>query len=421
MLQHLPIRRRTVGRAFPRCRLRSRAVTLAVASCLAAAPAVAQEGEPTWTQRALSAANESTSVGLIAPEQRQPGWKGWFADAWEGSTRIFREGHSDLLLPMYSWHPAFAYPNRFEQNHYSWGVGLARTLIDEKDNERIVYALGFSDSHYDLQATAGYAWIARWPLVAGLKGGLGYTVFMALRSDANYIPFPAILPLASIGTDRVMLYGSWIPFSDVIFFFARISLPFNERGPARGAGTSGVLSTGASDGGGERFRANLIYGAAAYVNTDASGIDTVASTNSWAPVAGYRHMFTEKLAMDLSIARSKHELDLNNARLGTFELIPVSLAAQYHFPSYRGFRMYAGAGVAYNIVTEQDMPGYSLSGTSVSPLLQAGFSFSLTEALVLTGGLTANFTRNQLDQGGDNLGTVQLSPVTFSLGLGYAF
>lgn len=385
-----------------------------------AAPSMAQEPEPGWWQRSLSAANESTAVGLVPKGERQEGWKGWFADSWEGSKRIFNEGHSDLLLPLFALHPAYAYPNRFDQNHYPWGAGVARTLIDEKDNERIVYALGFSDSHYDFQLMAGYGWVARWPLGAGLKWGLGYTAFVAVRSDANYIPFPGVLPLASIGTDRVMVYGSWIPFSDVLFLFARISLPYNnERGPAPGTGVPAGFGLPMAEGG--RTRPNLIYGAAAYVNTDASGINSVASGNSWAPVAGYRHLFTESLALDVSVARSKHSLDLNGQRLGNFELIPVTVAAQYHLPSFQGFRMYAGLGAAYNIVNEEDMPGYDLSGPSVNPVLQAGFTYAITNALMLTGGLSANFTRNQLAQGGVNQGTVQLSPVTFSLGLGYAF
>lgn len=397
-----------------------RALAVAVCSWVAVAPAAAQDVEPSWAQRALSATNESTAVGLIPAEQRQPGWKGWFADAWEGSKRIFNDGHTDLLLPFYSWHPAYAYPNRFDQNHYSWGAGIARTLIDEKDNERIVYALGFSDSHYDFQAMAGYGWIARWPLGNNLKWGLGYTAFVAVRSDANYIPFPGVLPLASIGTDRVMVYGSWVPFSDVVFLFARISLPgANERGPAPGTGVPAAFGMPAAEGG--RVRSNLVYGAAAYVNTDASGIDGVASGNAWAPLVGYRHLFTESVALDVSVSRSKHSLELNGVRLGEFDLIPVTIAAQYHLPSYRGFRMYAGLGVAYNRLSEEDLPDYELSKTSVSPFLQAGFTYAIGHALMLTGGVSANFTRNQLAQGGTNLGTVQLSPVTFSLGLGYAF
>jgi len=394
---------------------------LAPALLIAAMPATAQDAEPSWTERALSATNESSPVGMLPTGERQPGWTGWFADAWEGSKRIFREGHPDLMLPLFTFHPAYKYPNRHQESNYPWGAGFASTLIDEKDNERIVYALAFSDSHYDFQPMLGYAWIARWPLGAGLKAGLGYTVFVTARADANYIPFPAVVPLASIGTDRVMFYGSWIPTADVLFLFARISLPFDGRGSASGRGAGAGGTFGAAGAQNEGFRANLLYGAAAWVNNDASGIDSVASGNAWAPLAGYRHFVTDKVALDLSVARSNHSLDLNGARLGTFDLIPVTLAAQYHFPSYVGWRMYAGAGVAYNRITEQELPGYTLSGTSFSPVLQAGASFPVTDALVLTGGLAVNFTRNQLSQGGTTLGTVKLSPVTFSLGLGYAF
>jgi outer membrane protein W len=420
-MPRFPAFRRAPFRRALRCfRPRGTVAALAVALGLLGPAASGQGAEPSWTERALQATNETTSVGLIPAGERQPGWQGWFSDAWEGSKRIFRDGRSDLLLPLYSWHPAFAYPNRFDQNHYSYGAGIARTLIDEKDNERIVYALAFSDSHYDLQVMAGYGWMARWPLFAGLKGGLGYTVFVTARSDANYIPFPAILPLAGIGTDRVMFYGSWIPFSDVLFFFARISLPFDDRGPMPEAGKVAAAGPGAPAGG--RFRANVVYGAAAYLNTDASGIDGVAGDNAWAPLVGYRRFFTERLALDLSVSRSDTlSLDLNSTRLGTFELMPVTVAAQYHLPDYHGVRLYAGLGAAYTRLTDQQMPGYSLSTSSISPLLQAGFSYHVTEALLLTGGLAVNFARNRLEQNGTNLGTVQLSPVSFSLGVGYAF
>jgi len=421
MFPRLRGRRGVSDPSSPRKGSLRRAASLALATWIAAAPVMAQEAEPSWTQRALSATNESSTVGMIPRGERQAGFTGWFVDAWEGSKRIFREGRSDLVLPMFALHPAYKYPNRHDQNIYPWGAGVSRTLIDEKDNERLIYALGFSDSHFDFQPMVGYGWIARWPLFAGLKGGLGYTVFISARSDTNYIPFPAVLPLASIGTDRLTLYGSWIPSSDVLFFFTRISLPFGEPGGTSGAGTQAALPFGAPAGQDAHSRANLVYGAAAWVNTNASGIDTVASGNGWAPLAGYRHFFTERLAMDVSVARSNISIDLNGARLGTFELMPVTLAAQYHFPSYRGFRMYAGLGAAYNAVSNQDLPGYSLSSTGISPVLQAGVSYALTDALVITGGLSANFTRNQLSQNGATLGTVQLSPATFSLGLGFAF
>lgn len=373
-----------------------------------AVPVGAQPVEPTWTQRALSAINASSPVGMVPAEQRRSGISGWFGDAWEGGKRILRDGRTDFLLPMYSWHPAFAYPNRDAQNHYSWGAGVARTLIDERDNERIVYALAFSDSHYDLQVTAGYGWLARWPLFAGLKGGLGYTVFVAARSDANYIPFPGILPIAGIGTDRVMFYGSWIPFSDVLFVFARISLPVGEAGTALFEAAGGA-------------RRNLIYGAGAYVNTDASGIDTVSSGNGSAPMLGYRRYLSDSVALDVSAWRANFTLDWNGARLGSFDFTPVTFALQYHLPSYRGLRMYAGLGAAYNRVSNPQMPGYALERTHFAPVVQAGVDFAVSESVVITAGLGANFSRNRLTQNGAGLGTVQLSPVAFSLGIGLAF
>jgi outer membrane protein W len=398
-----------------------RAAAASLAALALAAPALAQQAEPSWTQRALAATNDSTPVGLLPRGERSPGFGGWFADAWEGSKRIFRDGRSDLLLPMFAWHPAYKYPNRHDQNSYPWGAGVARTLFDDKDNERLVYALAFSDSHYDFQPMVGYGWIARWPLGAGLKGGLGYTVFVTARSDANYIPFPAILPLASIGTDRFTLYGSWIPSTDVIFLFSRIALPFGEPGPGPDPRGTSSPAGGARSAAQGRAGANLLYAAAAWVDTNASGIDTVASGNSSAPLLGYRRFLSERLALDLSVARSNISLDLNGARLGTFDMTPVTVAAQYHFPAYRGLRMYAGLGVAYTRMSSIEMPGYTLSGTTIGPVAQAGFSYALADSLVLTGGLTAGFPRNQLGQDGTNLGTVQLSPATFSLGLGFAF
>jgi outer membrane protein W len=396
------------------------ALTLAL-TVLLAAPVKAQDAGPSSTGRALSAMNDSSPVGMLSPGERQDGWKGWFADAWEGSKRIFRQGHPDLMLPLFTFHPAYKYPNRHDESNYPWGVGFASTVIDEKDNERIVYALAFSDSHYDFQPTAGYAWIARWPLGAGLKGGLGYTVFVAARADANYIPFPAALPLASIGTDRVTLYASWIPSTEVLFFFARISLPFSGSAPVSGAGAASGLPFGVAAGTDGRFRSNMIYGAAALANTDAAGIDNVASGDGWGPLVGYKHFINERIALDVSASRSNQTLDLNNVRLGSFDLIPITLTAQYHFPSYGGLRMYAGAGAAYNKLAKQDLPGYALSSGTISPVLQAGASFPLTDALVLTGGMTVSFTRAHLEQDGTTLGTVKLTPAIFSLGLGYAF
>lgn len=387
--------------------LRPFAAALATACVLQAADVAAQTEEQSWSQRFWRAANESTAVGMLSPEERSEGWRGWFADAWEGSKRIFRDGRTDFLLPFYTFHPPYKFPNRGDQNHYPWGAGIARTWVDEHDNERIVYALALSDSHYDFQPTAGYGWIARWPLVGGVKGGLGYTVFVAMRSDTNYIPFPAILPLASIGTDAFTVYGTWVPSTEVLFFFARASL--------QPAGSSPAAP------GGRRARPNFVYASWAYVNTDAAGIETVAADNGAAPLIGYRRFLDEHVAIDISGTRTRHHLDYAGSTIGSFEQMPITLAAQYHLAPVQGLRLFAGLGVAYTRFSEQKMPGYALAGSSVSPAVQAGASFALTDSLQLTGGLQVSFPRTELTQDGAGRGTLTLAPVTFSLGVGWSF
>ncbi len=389
----------------------ARALALAAGCLLAAAAGAAQE-QPSLLSRALGAFNETTPVGLLAPGERRPGWKGAFADLAEGSRRNFRDGDAGLILPFFTLHPAYKYPNRSDNNNYPFGVGYTRSLIDAKDNERMVFALAFSDSHYDFQPVVGWSWIARWPLADGVKGGLGYSVFVTARADANYIPFPAILPLASIGTDRLTFYGAWIPTTEVLWFFARVTLPQEGSSPPVDSGTRASAPFGAAAAGARGGRGRLLYAGGGLVNTDASGIDSVASGNAWAPLAGYRH---------LSVSKSTHTLDLGNARLGEFDLTPIGVAAQYHLPAYRGVRMYAGAGVAYNRITAQKLPGYSLSRDGFSPLLRAGADLRLGDAWVLTGGLSVNFGRNQLYRDGALQGTVKLSPVTFGLTVGYEF
>lgn len=167
--------------------------------------------------------NETTPVGVASKSARD---EGWFTGAWDGTKRIAREGNWDLYLSGYAWHMPYKYDkdDRNDQNHNAWGLGLGKALIDERDNERSLYALITKDSHYKPQYMAGYAWVARWGIGGPFKVGAGYTAFVMARADySNYMPFPAALPLVSVGTNRFTLYGTYIPFSDVAYFFGKIS------------------------------------------------------------------------------------------------------------------------------------------------------------------------------------------------------
>src|SRR5260364_363980 len=72
--------------------------------------------------------------------------------------------------------------------------------------------LVFSDSHYDPQPIAGYArqWFTQ-PIASSVSLGAGYTVALSTRSDGWYIPFPIILPLATVRFSRFSLMTTGLP------------------------------------------------------------------------------------------------------------------------------------------------------------------------------------------------------------------
>jgi len=205
----------------------ARGVTTALG--IAAAPAVAQEPPGFW-ERSAAVVNATTPFSLGSAAERE---RGWLRGAWDGTRRIWREGTHDLYLSGYTWHLPYAYTTaqREEENAFTYGLGFGKTLTDERDNQRSVYALVLKDSNYNAQFSVGYAWMARWRLAGDLRGGLGYSAALVARKDYfNYVPFPAVVPLASLGNDTFTLFATYIPFAgDVVYVFGRITFDAPRR------------------------------------------------------------------------------------------------------------------------------------------------------------------------------------------------
>lgn len=388
------------------CLVRS-AATLALSLALTTS-ATAQDSGPSWWSRALTAINDTTPAGLKPQSERADGWA-WFGDQWNSGKTLTRKGSANLLLPAITTHPAGTYDNHYRQNDYPYGAGVGSYFIDERDNERIVFAMAFSDSHYNIEPLAGYAWIARWPILSSsLKAGIGYTAFLTARNDTLWLPVPGVLPLVSLGTDEASVYITHVVTQNVTFIFLRVAPD------AFGSGTS----PGARDG--ADLRRNLIFAGYGHVNADASGIDGASVSNGAGPVLGYRRYLSNGLALEVSAERSDHDLYLPGAGNGSFRRDAYSLAAQYHFPVARRVQLYAGIGVAYERVTQQQFDNASL-GDSWGPVVQGGATVDLTSVLSLTGGIRTGFPRYPTTINGQPGGSVLVAPVTFSLALAARF
>jgi len=147
----------------------------------------------------------------------------------------YEQGRTGVLLSGYSWHlPSTWTPERrAELNANAWGVGLVRTTEDEKGDSRSVFLLAFLDSHENIQWNVGYEHSTYWGSRAGLQAGVGYTVAIVQRPDiADGIPFPAILPLASLRYRDATFFMTYIPslggginHGSTLFMFGRVLLP----------------------------------------------------------------------------------------------------------------------------------------------------------------------------------------------------
>jgi outer membrane protein len=71
------------------------------------------------------------------------------------------------------------------------------------------------------------------------------------------------------------------------------------------------------------------------------------------------YLFTENIALELTLAYAQHDVSTNNTILGTVNLgslilLPPTLTLQYHFMPKNAFRPYIGAGVSYVLIPDYD-------------------------------------------------------------------
>jgi palmitoyl transferase len=138
-----------------------------------------------------------------------------FHAAAQASADAPRELHWDLYLSGYAWHDRDTYTRKQldKMSENTWGGGLGRTLRNARGNDESVYGVLIRDSNNRPQWMAGYAYQWMFPVVSNkFEVGAGLTGLLIRRHDwFEGRPFPAILPVASIGTRDTQLVATWVP------------------------------------------------------------------------------------------------------------------------------------------------------------------------------------------------------------------
>jgi palmitoyl transferase len=119
----------------------------------------------------------------------------------------------ELYVPLYTWHNRHFYSDKQidSYNEYPLGLGVGKYRFDEDGDWHALYAMAFLDSHNDVEPFAGYGFEKIWRPTGDFRIGAGYTVGFTMRQNENYVPMPAILPVASIEYRRLSVQSTYVP------------------------------------------------------------------------------------------------------------------------------------------------------------------------------------------------------------------
>lgn len=140
--------------------------------------------------------------------------------------------NKDFYLPVITWHNRWTYDDdKIERyNERPWGAGYGISRYDDQGNWHSIYMMAFKDSHNKWQPIGGYGYEKMWrPLEdQNFHLGLGFTAAVTARDDYSYIPIPIVLPLASVGYDKLSFQATYIPgtYNNGNVFFAWLRWQF---------------------------------------------------------------------------------------------------------------------------------------------------------------------------------------------------
>lgn len=157
--------------------------------------------------------------------------RSWFSRVWDPISNAYNNGDWEFYLPLHTHHLRSKYSAEKIATYQESppGFGFGRGAYDEKGNWDGVYAMGFQDSHFKPMYTVGYGWKAIWRPAEDVRLGLGYTAGLMSRADIlGYVPFPIILPMASLAYKNLNLETTFVPGAagagNIFFIWAKWEL-----------------------------------------------------------------------------------------------------------------------------------------------------------------------------------------------------
>ena len=151
----------------------------------------------------------------------------------------------------------------------------------------------------------------------------------------------------------------------------------------------------------------------------------ITADDRWIPELDITYFFTKNLAAELVLTYPQNvDIKAGSTKIGTIKALPPSLMLQYHFTDFGAFKPYVGAGVNYTSFSKRDhiLDGAaSVERDSWGLAAQLGFDYALDKNWSLN--LDVKYIQMDTDVrvGGTKIGTLDLNPITWGVGVGYRF
>lgn len=155
-----------------------------------------------------------------------------------------------------------------------------------------------------------------------------------------------------------------------------------------------------------------------------SGFDTYSGVGIEASIT--RHVW-RNLYAEASIRTESREVDQKltpdpDARLGSIEMMPLTLTILYRKEGAGRFHPYAGLGANLTIAWEKSGVLDSLDiAPHFGPAIQFGLDYDLSKAASLNFNLGWNTLSSDIELAGEQFAKLKIDPIALGLGIGFKF
>jgi outer membrane protein len=159
------------------------------------------------------------------------------------------------------------------------------------------------------------------------------------------------------------------------------------------------------------------------VNTDSTDLGMGLSINDKTiPEIDISYFFTKNIAVELILTVPQEQnLYSNGAKIGTFNHLPPTVLAQYHFDA-PGFKPYVGVGLNYTLFSGAELPpGVTIDRSSTGGALQVGADIPLSGNMYLNLDIKKVYLGTKVYVNGADHGTLSVDPLLVGVGLGWRF